>query len=61
MECDADLVGWIVVRQDEHGSKFEVARFRSKRDADQAVADFETGYPHHQSYFVVPVAPPTEE
>lgn len=43
---------WLVVRQDEHGSRFEVGRFANSEEADRVVAQYESGYPHHQAYFV---------
>lgn len=41
-----------MVRQDTHGTRFEVARFASREEAEARVAEFEAGYPHHQTYFV---------
>jgi hypothetical protein len=45
-------VGWVVVRQDVHGSRFEVAAFARRAEAEELLARFESGYPHHQTYFV---------
>lgn len=44
-------VGWRVVRMDIYGTRFEVGRYASKEEAERIVEDFESGYPHHQTYF----------
>jgi rifampin ADP-ribosylating transferase len=46
------------VRQDEHGTRFEVGRFHTRDEADRVVAQYESGYPHHQAYFVEDVVEP---
>lgn len=43
---------WVVVRQDTHGNRFDVASFPTEAAASERVAQFERGYPHHQGYFV---------
>jgi hypothetical protein len=47
-------MGWVVVRQDVHGSRFEVASFATRAEAEELLERFESGYPHHQTYFVEP-------
>lgn len=44
---------WAVVRQDTHGTRFEMAVFDHRKDAEAMVAEYEAGYPHHQTYFVI--------
>ena len=51
---EAEPMAWMLVRQDEHGSRFEVRRFDRKEDAERAMHEYESGYPHHQAYFVLP-------
>jgi hypothetical protein len=43
---------WVVVRQDAHGTRFDVATFEDRPSAEAEVQRFEAGYPHHQAYFV---------
>ncbi len=43
---------WVVVRQDTHGTRFDVASFATRDEAEARVAGFESGYPHHQAYFI---------
>lgn len=45
-------MSWFLVRQDAHGTRFDVAQYVSESDADEAMASFEAGYPHHQTYYV---------
>jgi hypothetical protein len=45
-------ISWMVVRQDFHGSRFEVEAFATKSEAEARVHRFESGYPHHQTYFI---------
>jgi hypothetical protein len=47
-------VGWVVVRQNVHGSRFEVASFATRAEAEELIDRFESGYPHHQTYYVEP-------
>ena len=54
MWCEAALMAWTLVRQDEHGSRFDVGRFDHREEAERAMAEYESGYPHHQAYFIVP-------
>lgn len=42
----------MVVRQDVHGSRFDVKAFDTEAEALSVVETFEAGYPHHQTYFV---------
>jgi hypothetical protein len=37
-----------------HGSRFEVASFATRAEAEELLERFESGYPHHQTYFVEP-------
>ena len=48
----ARCVSWFLVRQDTHGTRFDVARYATEDEANDAMADFEAGYPHHQTYYV---------
>lgn len=50
--CKAGCMGWVVVRQDVHGSRFEVASFATSSEAEELLERFEAGYPHRQMYFV---------
>lgn len=43
---------WVVVRQDSHGSRFDVEAFDTRAGAEAMMRRFESGYPHHQTYFV---------
>lgn len=43
---------WKLIRQDTHGSRFDVASFESEEEALDAMASYESGYPHHQTYYV---------
>lgn len=43
---------WFVVRQDMHGSRFDIGEFATQAEAAAAVEGYESGYPHHQTYFV---------
>ncbi|MGE3328964.1 MAG: SPOR domain-containing protein [Acidimicrobiia bacterium] len=43
---------WMVVRQDTHGSRFDVEAFATKAEAEATVLRYESGYPHHQTYFI---------
>jgi len=43
---------WKLIRQDTHGSRFDVASFASEEEALEAMASYESGYPHHQTYYV---------
>lgn len=45
-------VRWVVVRQDVHGSRFDVKAFATEAEAVAMVDEFESGYPHHQTYFI---------
>jgi len=45
-------VGWFLVRQVTHGTRFDVARYATQEEANEAMAGFEAGYPHHQTYYV---------
>jgi hypothetical protein len=45
-------VRWVVVRQDVHGSRFDVKIFATEAEALGLVETLEAGYPHHQTYFV---------
>jgi hypothetical protein len=45
-------VRWVVVRQDVHGNRFDVRDFATESEAVALVETFESGYPHHQGYFV---------
>ena len=42
----------MLVRQDTHGTRFDVARFDTRSEAVAAMAEYESGYPHHQTYYV---------
>ena len=35
-----------------HGTRFEVATFATRAEAEELLERFEAGYPHHQTYFV---------
>ena len=51
--ADQSGTSWVVVRQDTHGTRFDVASFGTLEEAVAGgVAAFESGYPHHQTYFV---------
>lgn len=54
-------MGWVVVRQDVHGSRFEVASFATMAEAEDLLERFESGYPHHQTYFVEASTPGEED
>ena len=43
---------WVVVRQDVHGNRVDVTGFATESEAVALVETFESGYPHHQGYFV---------
>jgi ribosomal protein S18 acetylase RimI-like enzyme len=43
---------WMVVRQDIHGSRFDVKQFATQIEAAALVEEYESGYPHHQTYFI---------
>ncbi|MCP3990323.1 MAG: hypothetical protein GY724_14695 [Actinomycetia bacterium] len=40
----------MVVRQDTHGTRFDVQGFET--EAEELVERFESGYPHHQTYYI---------
>jgi len=44
-------LGWRVMRQDDHGNQFEVARYPSRCEADAVATDFESRG-HKQLYWV---------
>lgn len=54
-------VRWVVVRQDVHGSRFDVRDFATESEALALVETFEAGYPHHQTYFVERRAAPVPD
>lgn len=43
---------WKLVRQDTHGTRFDVESFETEEEAHAAMERFESGYPHHQTYYV---------
>jgi len=43
---------WFLVRQDTHGTRFDVSEHSNEAEARAAMASFEEGYPHHQTYYV---------
>ena len=43
---------WKLIRQDTHGSRFDVASFETEDEALDAMTSYESGYPHHQTYYV---------
>lgn len=45
-------MGWTLVRQDTHGTRFDVASYQTESEAIAAMENFESGYPHHQTYYV---------
>ncbi len=45
-----ESVRWMVVRQDTHGTRFDVQGFET--EAEELVERFESGYPHHQTYYI---------
>lgn len=45
-------MGWFLVRQDTHGTRYDVANYETETEANEAMASFEAGYPHHQTYYV---------
>lgn len=45
---------WVVVRQDVHGSRFDVRECGSQAEAQALIDEYESGYPHHQTYFLEP-------
>ncbi len=45
-------VKWMVVRQDTHGTRFDIEGFDTRAEAEAMVKRFESGYPHHQTYFI---------
>lgn len=49
---------WAVVRQDTHGTRFDVEIFNSLAEAEALVEHYESGYPHHQTYFIEKRRPP---
>jgi hypothetical protein len=49
---DIGAQSWVVVRQDAHGTRFDVATFEDRLSAEAEAQRFEPGYPHHQTYFV---------
>ena len=46
------VMKWVVVRQDTHGTRFDMAEFDSQAEAQAMVDRFESGYPHHQTYYI---------
>lgn len=50
--CQTGCVRWVVVRQDVHGNRVDVTDFATESEAVALVETFESGYPHHQGYFV---------
>lgn len=42
----------MVVRQDTHGTRFDVEGFATRAEAEAMIERFESGYPHHQTYFI---------
>ncbi|MGE0878667.1 MAG: SPOR domain-containing protein [Acidimicrobiia bacterium] len=53
-------MAWAVVRQDIHGNRFDIAAFAQRSEADDLVRRYESGYPHHQTYFVEERPAPSE-
>lgn len=53
-------MAWFLVRQDTHGTRFGVAKYAAESEADEAMASFEAGYPHHQTYYVEHRPAPTD-
>gem|GEM_PF-1290208 len=45
-------MAWFLVRQDTHGTRYDVASYATEGEANDAMAEFESGYPHHQTYYV---------
>lgn len=53
IEQAPDQEAWVLWRQDDNGSQFVVARFRSREAAGQAANAFESRR-HKQTYWVSP-------
>ena len=49
---DGQQDGRVVVRQDAHGTRFDVVSFETRTKAEPEAARVESGDPHHQTYYI---------